>query len=181
MTRKSHVRAALFVSAAASALAAGQAFAQAPAPSSGGGQALEEVVVTATRQTSTVNKVPLSIAAVTQQTIDQQGLKQATDLVRTVPGLTLAAGAPAQTGLATFAIRGIVASVGAATTGVYLDDTSLTRRNNAGVNQNPGAAQPVLYDLARVEVLKGPQGTLYGGSSEGGTVRYITPLPSLTA
>lgn len=180
MTRKSHVRAALLAGAGVSALAAGQAVAQAPAQPSGG-QALEEVVVTATRQTSSVNRVALSIAAVTQQSIDQQGLKQATDLVRTVPGLTTAAGAPTQTGLATFAIRGIVASVGAATTGVYLDDTSLTRRNNAGVNQNPGAAQPVLFDLARVEVLKGPQGTLYGGSSEGGTIRFITPQPSLTA
>jgi outer membrane receptor protein involved in Fe transport len=178
MNRKSHVRAALFVGAAASALASGQAFAQQAAAPSAGGQPLEEVVVTATRQTNTVNRVALSIAAVTQQTIDQQGLKQATDLVRTVPGLTTTN--VAQTGLATFAIRGVVANVGAATTGVYLDDTSLTRRNNAGVSQNPGAAQPVLFDLARVEVLKGPQGTLYGGSSEGGTIRYITPTPSLT-
>jgi len=80
MTRKSHVRAALFVGVAASALAASQAFAQ-----GSGGQPLEEVVVTATRQTDTVNRVPLSIAAVTQQTIDQQGLKQATDLVPPSP------------------------------------------------------------------------------------------------
>jgi outer membrane receptor protein involved in Fe transport len=177
MTRKSHVRAALFVGVAVSALATSQAFAQAAASS--GGSALEEVVVTATRQSDSVNRVALSIAAVTQQTIDQQGLKQSTDLVRTVPGLT-ANTANAQTGLATFAIRGIVANVGAATVGTYLDDTSLTRRNNAGVSQNPGANQPVLFDLERVEVLKGPQGTLYGGSSEGGTIRFITPQPSLT-
>jgi outer membrane receptor protein involved in Fe transport len=176
MNRKSHVRATLLIGVAASALAAPQAFAQ--AASSSGSQPLEEVVVTATRQTDTVNRVALSIAAVTQQTIDQQGLKQSTDLVRTVPGLT--ATNVAQPGLATFAIRGIVANVGAATTGIYLDDTSLTRRNNAGVSQNPGAAQPVLFDLSRVEVLKGPQGTLYGGSSEGGTIRFITPTPSLT-
>ena len=48
------------------------------------------------------------------------------------------------------------------------------------MNQNNGVIAPLLYDLARVEVLKGPQGTLFGGSSEGGTVRFITPLPSLT-
>ncbi|HEY4029038.1 MAG TPA: TonB-dependent receptor [Caulobacteraceae bacterium] len=179
MISKSHVRAALFAGAAASALAANQAYAQAAsAPAAGSnGSALEEVVVTATRQSNSVNRVALSIAAVTQQTIDQQGLKQSTDLVRTVPGLTANV---AQTGLATFAIRGIVANVGAATVGTYLDDTSLTRRNNAGVSQNPGANQPVLFDLERVEVLKGPQGTLYGGSSEGGTIRFITPQPSLT-
>jgi len=178
MIRKSHVRATLFASAAASALFGTQALAQAPAPTGGQSQALEEVVVTATRQTSTVNRVAMSVAAVTQQTIDQQGLKQSTDLVRTVPGLTTTN--VAQPGLATFAIRGVSANVGAATTGIYLDDTSLTRRNNAGVSQNPGAAQPVLFDLQRVEVLKGPQGTLYGGSSEGGTIRFITPTPSLS-
>lgn len=182
MIRKTHVRAALFAGVALSSLAATAALAQtssAQTTSAQPTQALEEVVVTATRQSDSVNRVALSIAAVTQQTLDQQGIKQSTDLVRTVPGLTTTN--VAQPGLATFAIRGIVANVGAATTGIYLDDTSLTRRNNAGVSQNPGAAQPVLFDLARVEVLKGPQGTLYGGSSEGGTIRFITPGPSLTA
>ena len=178
MTRNSSARAALFTSAALTTLLiASQALAQAAPAAAPKNQALEEVVVTATRQSDTVNRVALSIAAVTQQTLDQQGLKQSTDLTRTVPGLTATVSQP---GLANFAIRGIVAAVGAATTGVYLDDTSVTRRNNAGVNQNPGAAQPILFDLARVEVLKGPQGTLYGGSSEGGTIRFITPGPSLT-
>jgi iron complex outermembrane receptor protein len=176
MLHLKNARSALFVSTALSAALVGSAaFAQAaPAPDA---NALEEVVVTATRQVDTVNRVALSIAAVTQQTLDQQGLKQASDLTRTVPGLFATV---SQGGAATFAIRGIVASVGAATTGVYLDDTSLTKRNNAGVSQNPGAPTPVLYDLERVEVLKGPQGTLYGGSSEGGTIRFITPAPSLT-
>jgi len=145
--------------------------AQAPAP------ALEEVVVTATRQTDTANKVALSIAAVTQKSLDQQGIKNASDLTRVVPALTLT---NQTAGVATFGIRGIVASVGAATTGVYLDDTSVTKRANAGVSQNNGAPVPTLFDLERVEVLKGPQGTLYGGSSQGGTIRFITPTPSLT-
>ena len=83
-------------------------------------------------------------------------------------------------GVATFAIRGIIATTGAATTGVYIDDTALTKRNNPGVSQNNGAPTPLLFDLQRVEVLKGPQGTLYGGSSQGGTIRFITPAPSLT-
>ncbi len=83
-------------------------------------------------------------------------------------------------GVASFSIRGIVGGNGAATTGVYVDDTSLTERNNNGVRQNNGAPLPILFDLERVEVLKGPQGTLYGGSSQGGTIRFITPTPSLT-
>jgi outer membrane receptor protein involved in Fe transport len=151
----------------------------------GGGQAqtgasddlLGEVVVTATRQADTVNRVPLSIAAVTQKSLDQQGIKVATDLQRIVPSLTVTNQVG---GVANFAIRGIVATTGAATTGVYLDDTALTKRSNSGVSQNNGAPLPVLFDLERVEVLKGPQGTLYGGSSQGGTIRVITPSPSLT-
>ncbi|MGZ3346918.1 MAG: TonB-dependent receptor [Caulobacteraceae bacterium] len=156
-------------------LAAGPALAQAPAQ----GQALEEVVVTATRQTDTVNRVSLSVAAVTQKSLDVQGVKQAVDIVRLVPGLSIAAG-NSTPGIGTFAIRGILGGTGAATTGVYLDDVSLNKRANNGVQQNNGAPLPALFDLERVEVLKGPQGTLYGGSSEGGTVRFITPTPSLT-
>jgi outer membrane receptor protein involved in Fe transport len=137
---------------------------------------LEEIVVTATRQTDTVNRVPLSIQALTQRTLLEQGLKAAPDLVQTVPGLNAAG---ALNGVAIFSIRGVVANVGAATTGVYIDDTSLTKRANAGILQFNGSPAPLLFDLERVEVLKGPQGTLYGGSSEGGTIRYITPAPSL--
>lgn len=139
---------------------------------------LQEVIVTATRQVETVNRVPLSIQAVTQDNMDRQGIKNSADLVRAVPGLNTVPnpGGSQQT----FSIRGIVGGTGAATTSVYLDDTNLTKRANGGVSQNNGVVAPLLYDLERVEVLKGPQGTLYGGSSQGGTVRYITPLPSLT-
>jgi iron complex outermembrane receptor protein len=155
-----------------------QAFAQA-GPGANAGTGVEEVVVTATRQSDTVNRVSLSVAAVTQKTLDAQGVKQAIDIVRLVPGLSIAGG-NSTPGIGTFAIRGIVGGTGAATTGVYLDDVSLTKRANNGVQQNNGAPLPALFDLERVEVLKGPQGTLYGGSSEGGTVRFITPTPSLT-
>jgi iron complex outermembrane recepter protein len=138
---------------------------------------LEEIVVTATRQIDTVNRVPLTITAVTQDRIDQQGIKNVADLTRFVPGLATVANPGG--GQQTFSIRGIVGGNGAATTSVYLDDTNITKRSNGGVAQNNGVVVPLLYDLARVEVLKGPQGTLYGGSSQGGTVRYITPAPSL--
>jgi iron complex outermembrane receptor protein len=147
-----------------------------------GSTGLEEVVVTATRQTNTVNRVALSVAAVTQKTLDQQGIKSAQDITRVVPGLNVTGPAAAANGSTntTFSIRGVVATVGAATTGVYLDDVSLSKRANTGVSQQNGAPLPVLFDLDRVEVLKGPQGTLYGGSSEGGAIRFITPAPSLT-
>jgi iron complex outermembrane receptor protein len=185
---RTYSRGAWMASASASVLLAGfQAHAQAPAqgsaqaPSTG----LAEVVVTATRQSTSVNRVSLSVAAETQQTLDQAGIKAAQDVSRLVPGLTIPPnGGGGQTagtnGVGIFTIRGIYASAGAATVGVYLGDTSLTRRNNTGVFQNNGAPLPILYDLDRVEVLKGPQGTLYGGSSEGGTVRFIPSDPSLT-
>ena len=165
----------LIMAPSAFAQAAGAPVATAPAT----GQ-LEELVVTATRQSSTVNKVALSIAAFSQENLDQSGIKAAADISRIVPGLNVTQNAGASPGVATFSIRGIVGGTGSATTGIYLDDTNLAKRANNGVNQNNGAPTPILFDLERVEVLKGPQGTLYGGSSEGGTVRFITPNPSLT-
>ncbi len=138
---------------------------------------LSEVIVTANRREETVNTIPMSIAAVTQEELDHRGLNGLAQLQDLVPGLNVT---NSVAGVANFSIRGIAATTGAATTGVYMDDVSLTKRNNSGVNQNNGAPMPVLYDTERVEVLKGPQGTLYGGGSEGGTVRVITRGASLT-
>ena len=74
-------------------------------------------------------------------------------------------------------IRGIASTGGAGTTGIYIDDTPIQMRALAF---NPDEALPQSFDLDRVEVLRGPQGTLFGAGSEGGTVRYITTQPSLT-
>ena len=137
------------------------------------------MVVTATRQESTVNKVALSVTAQSQRDLDQQGIQQFKDLVANVPGLFI--NQSLGTGLANVEIRGIAqGSQGAATTGFYLDDTPISKRNvGGGVATSNGTPLPPLFDLQRVEVLRGPQGTLYGSGSEGGTVRYITPLPDL--
>ena len=72
-------------------------------------------------------------------------------------------------------IRGIVSDVGAATVGVYIDDAPVQAREEA-VTTNP---YPKIFDLDRIEVLRGPQGTLFGAGSEGGTLRFITPEASL--
>ena len=165
----------LLASTAVGLFAAGAAFAQAPSTDASG--ALEEVVVTATRQASTVNRVPLSIQAVTQSSMDQQGIKSAADLTRTVPALT---SRQSFGGTQDYAIRGVIQGTGAATTGVYLDDVALQKRSLTSGHSGNGTPAPPLFDLERVEVLRGPQGTLYGGSSEGGTIRFITPQPSLT-
>src|SRR5688500_15330400 len=108
---------------------------------------LEEVVVTATRQTDTVNRVPLSITAVTQASLDQQGIRSLNDLQRTVPSLSVSD----QAGTSLITIRGIGSNIGAATTGVYLDDTPLQKRGQPGVIPTNGAPVPPLFDLERVE------------------------------
>src|ERR1700749_3910617 len=185
MPRANGFRAALFMtSALGCAGLATAAFAQAaPAPSSAGNQ-VEEVVVTATRQTSTVNKVALSVSAVTQKNLDQQGIRSVQDLSNQVPGFTYRVSGgdnnPQLTirGIGGNAIAGTSGS--AATTGVYIDDIAMQKRNVNSLETGSGTPTPLLYDLDRIEVLRGPQGTLYGGSSEGGTLRFITPAPSLT-
>ena len=154
-------------------------WAQAGAPAPQAAQAdatLGDIVVTATRQADTVGRVPLSITAVTQKSLDQSGIRTVPDLQRIVPSLQITN----QGGTDQITIRGITSLSGAATTGVYLDDTPLTKRNENGsvTLSNNGVPVPPLFDLERVEVLRGPQGTLYGGSSEGGTMRFITPAPS---
>lgn len=171
----------LLASTAAVALLAGPALAQSSTASTAGTGTLEEVVVTANRQQDTVNKVPLSVAAVTQQTIERRGDKTAQDLFRTVPGLSLRVSSFGGDLVPLVAIRGIAASAGAQTTAVYLDDAPLQKRTLASIpDLGSGSPLPGLFDIDRVEVLMGPQGTLYGGSSEGGTIRFITPTPSLT-
>ena len=140
---------------------------------------LEEVVVTATRHSDPVNRVPLSITAETQAALDQQGIQTIADLQATVPGLRLSG--QEASGNATIAIRGISQQSGtSATTGFYLDDTALQKRAAGGFASQNGTPVPPLFDLERVEVLRGPQGTLFGGGSEGGTIRYIQPAPGLT-
>jgi len=179
MTVHKQRRSALFVSGATLMLAT-PAFAQQAANSSG---QLEEVVVTATRQNESVNRVPLSVSASTQRVLDQKGVRNLSDLQAQVPALQVTG--PGGNALAYPAIRGIQgAGVGvAATTGFYLDDTPLQKRNPGGgssAGYSAGTPIPPLFDLDRVEVLRGPQGTLFGGGSEGGTIRFITPAPSLT-
>ena len=172
--RPTALKTALLAGAAATILA-GQAAAQ----GAGDTSQLEEVVVTATRQSDTVNRVPLSITAQTQRNLDQQGIRNIADLQGAAPALAVTS--QTNGSVANIAVRGISdLGQGAPTTGFYLDDTPIQKRNVGGAFSGNGTPLPPLFDLDRVEVLRGPQGTLFGGSSEGGTIRYITPAPSLT-
>jgi iron complex outermembrane recepter protein len=162
---------ALVGCALTAALMPGAAFA-ADADTAEEGPQLNEVVVTATRHEESLSKVPISVSAYTQESMDSLGIKDFTDIARYTPGVQIDAG---QTNA--ISIRGISSSGGAGTTGIYIDDTPIQIR---AMGFNPDDTLPKTFDLERVEVLRGPQGTLFGAGSEGGTVRYIMTQPSLT-
>jgi len=135
------------------------------------GTGVSEVVVTATRRNETLSKVPESVSAFTAAKMEVQGIKSFADLAKFTPGVTF------DEDRHDVAIRGITSKAGSGTTGIYIDDTPIQARA-LGLNANN--TLPAVFDLDRVEVLRGPQGTLFGAGSEGGTVRYITAQPSLT-
>jgi iron complex outermembrane receptor protein len=134
--------------------------------------ALEEIVVTATRREENISRVPISITAFSQDMLDQKGIKDFGDVARFTPGVAFDAGQTNQ-----ISIRGISSTGGSGTTGIYIDDVPIQVRN---LGYNADDALLKLFDLDRVEILRGPQGTLFGAGSEGGAVRYITTQPSLT-
>jgi len=139
------------------------------------GPAIEEIVVTATRRAEPLSKVPISVSTFSAEQMDDRGVKDFDDLVRLSPGLTLTR--QSATGANQISIRGVASDAGSGTTGVYIDDTPIQVRN---LGFGAGNAFPGLFDVERVEVLRGPQGTLFGAGSEGGTVRFITTSPSVS-
>ncbi|MBN8817531.1 MAG: TonB-dependent receptor [Sphingomonas sp.] len=133
-----------------------------------------EIVVTATRKSETLSKVPISITALTQNEVVKQGLRNVDDIARLTPGVSIR---KSGTSVSNVSIRGIASASGASTIGVYIDDTPIQVR---ALGVASSIMYPALFDLERVEVLRGPQGTLFGAGSEGGTIRFIQPAPSVT-
>jgi iron complex outermembrane recepter protein len=167
---------------AASAQTTAQPGAQPTAQGNVSSNELQQVIVTALRREENVQTVPISITALSQKTLDDLHVENISDLESIAPGLVFMT--PTQfnpNGQSDIAIRGVF-SGGAGlspTTQIYIDDTPIEEHivGIAGVFSNPA---PDLFDLARVEVLRGPQGTLFGASAMGGAIRFITPQPSLT-
>ncbi|MBV8341227.1 MAG: TonB-dependent receptor [Gammaproteobacteria bacterium] len=159
------------------ASATGAAGPEAPATTGGGAapraEGLQEVVVTAQRREEELSKVPISVTALTQADIDQKGIKDFLDIARYTPGVSIDNSATNA-----ISIRGISSSAGAGTTGIYIDDTPIQMRS---VGFNPDDALPKTFDIERVEILRGPQGTLFGAGAEGGAVRYILAQPSVSS
>jgi iron complex outermembrane recepter protein len=132
-----------------------------------------EIIVTATRKNEVLSKVPISVSAFSADTLDKRGVRDFADIIRQTPGVVFE-----QTNTTTnIAIRGINSTVGASTTGLYIDDTPIQVR---ALGYSGGNVYPLIFDLDRIEVLRGPQGTLFGSGSQGGTIRFITPQPDTT-
>jgi outer membrane receptor protein involved in Fe transport len=138
----------------------------AAAEQQGGVNTLEEIVVTAQKREQSIQDVPMSISAFGDKVIVRNALVSLMDYGTRVPNLSFGATAESRSAAQlAIAIRGVV---GKGTTGFYIDDTPM-----------PASINPLVMDLERIEVLRGPQGTLYGARSMGGTVRLITKKPEL--
>jgi iron complex outermembrane receptor protein len=134
---------------------------------------LEEIVVTSEKREESLQKVPVSVTALSGDYLNQIGANELNDYFKFVPGVNYAPAATGDRGGQNIVIRGVSntrltgvdASASASTTSFYLNEIPVT------------LIDPELFDINRVEILKGPQGTLFGAASMGGTVRIIMNEP----
>jgi outer membrane receptor protein involved in Fe transport len=120
--------------------------------------------------------VPLSVTSYSPEQMEEQGIRQIDDLSRLTPSLRFSRTSGVSGNNASdISIRGISSDVGSATTAIYIDDTPIQIRS---IGYFGGNTYPLVFDLDHIEVLRGPQGTLFGAGAEGGAVRFITPSPS---
>ena len=141
---------------------------------------LQEVVVTAERRTENVQDVPITVQAITGEQLQKLNVTNFNDLLKYTPNVTYSGNGPGTGNIFMRGLGGIGSGNQSQTTtaafpnvGLFLDEQSMQfpARNN----------DPYLVDMERVEVLEGPQGTLFGGSAEAGAIRYITNKPNLSA
>jgi iron complex outermembrane receptor protein len=141
------------------------------------GTVLEEITVTAEKRVSTVQDTPISITAVSGAALAERGIADFATLAGETPGISMRQNGPGQT---EFEMRGMTSSGGnSPTVGFYLDDVPMT--SPAQAQNGKVVIDPSLYDLNRVEMLRGPHGTLYGAGSMGGTVKLVTNQPDTQA
>ena len=141
----------------------------AAADNSSGGEFGDEILVTARRTSELLSDVPVSISAFSQEGMDVRSVRTLQDVAAITPGVAISRSNRVS-------IRGVIPGANAGTTGIYIDDTPIQVYSSGFASD----ALPLLFDLERVEILRGPQGTLFGSGSMGGTVRYITPQPDLS-
>src|SRR5579859_1296704 len=134
---------------------------------------LENIVVTAQKRVEDIKEVPLSVSVVSGDELTEAHTADYEDLTRSVPGIAFSNNGGA--GLDRIEMRGVASAAGSPTVSMYMNDVPITIPNLV----NTGASQPRFFDLDHVEVLRGPQGTLYGSSSMGGSIKFVTHEPEL--
>ncbi|PHZ84735.1 TonB-dependent receptor [Paremcibacter congregatus] len=147
---------------------------EAAAEGEGGVTQFEEIVVTANKREQSLRDVAMSVGVATGRDIANRGVSNLNELSISTPGLEMQELAP---GFTRITIRGISPTPGtAATSGLYVDETPYVLTTSGQVDVGPDVR---MFDIERVEVLRGPQGTLYGEGAMGGLVRVITNKPNL--
>jgi outer membrane receptor protein involved in Fe transport len=146
------------------------------------GNGLDEIVVTAQKREERLQDVPVPVTALEATALASQGQTRLQDYFTSVPGLSFTGGGAGTVGgTSTLSLRGMVTGgITGPTVGLMIDDVPYGASSGAGLGaaQNPDIDPS---DLARVEVLRGPQGTLYGASSIGGLIKFVTVDPSTEA
>lgn len=154
-------------------IAQGASAAEAEDSSANASENQNDIIVTALKRETRLQDTPASITSLSNESLRQASLESANDLVRAVPSLTITDQGPGQRRVTLRGIR----SAGDAQVGIYYDEMALA--GPPGTTSDPGGSQSdfKLFDLERVEVLRGPQGTLYGAGSVGGAIRLVTRKP----
>src|SRR5450631_708289 len=136
---------------------------------------LQEIIVTAEKRESTVQATPIAMTALSAGDLTGENITSIQDLVGAIPGISLRTAGPGQT---EYEMRGLASSGGSvATVGFYIDETPLSA--SAVALNGRTVIDADLFDLNRTEILRGPQGTLYGAGSMGGTIKLVTNPPKL--
>jgi len=136
---------------------------------------LAEVIITAEKRESTVQSTAISLTALSGTELAARGLTSIVAVAEETPGISFRSAGPGQT---EFEMRGVSSTGGSVgTVGFYLDETPMTPPSFGAIGKV--VINPDLFDLRSVEVLRGPQGTLYGAGSMGGTIRVLTNSPAL--
>lgn len=161
----------LAIATLATATAAGAAQAQETA--AGPTRQLEEIVVTAQKREQTLMEIPQSITVIDGELLRRQQADNFQDYLSLVPGLSLESSTQ---GVTRITLRGVNTGGVASTVGVYVDEVPFGSSSGLA-NAAILAGDFDTFDVARLEVLRGPQGTLYGASSLGGVIRFVTNAP----
>lgn len=172
--RKSSILSAVSLAAVTASVGSTGAFAQ--SADTDGEMVLEEIIVTAGRREQSLQDVPAAVTAIDPGDFTAKGLKQVGEILNYTPGVTFTD--IGTKGFGNISARGVPQSSAIPVFGVYLDDTPIST-NTTFAGGSTVLFDAMLMDVERVEVIKGPQGTLYGATSVGGMMRYISRDPAL--